>query len=403
MADAAMTDVVADLRIDRDRPRRRRRRWWYALGALAALLVLALVLHLANRPPSVAVAQVRLSRPGESATSLTASGYVASDRRSILAPKIPGRLDQLLVQEGQKVNKGDVIAKLDDADAQVGVERAIAFESQAVAQRAQAQARRVQADQQLARAQRLFQSGVIARSGLDDAQAESRAAIANERAATANVHAAQRQVALAKLQLQYTVVRAPFTGTVARKLADEGAVLAPAAIDQPDVGGIVELVDLSALEVDAEVSEDQLRKVRLGQSALVTLDAFPDQVFRAHVARIRPAIDRSKGTAVIKVVFDEPPAHALPDMTAKVAFLEHPVDQAALAPKKRVPASAVAKRNGQDVLWVVENGRARPLPVRILQRSGDEVELAEGPPPGAQVIVSPESDLSPGQAVRVQS
>jgi RND family efflux transporter MFP subunit len=348
------------------------------------------------------VAQVRLSRPGEAATTLTASGYVASDRRSILAPKIPGRLDRLFVQEGQRVKEGEVIARLDDADARVGVDRASAQEAQAVALRAQARARRIQADQRLGRAQRLFRGGVIAGAEREDAQAEAGAAIANEQAASANVRAAQRQVALARLQLQYTVVRAPFTGTVARKLADEGAVLAPAAIDQPNVGGIVELVDLAALEVDAEVSEDQLSKVRLGQPALVTLDAFPDQVYRARVSRIRPAIDRSKGTAVIKIAFDQPPAHALPDMSAKVSFLDHPVDEAALSPRRRLPGSAVIQRDGRTVLWVVKDGHTQLLPVQVVQRAGNEVELAEGPPAGAQVVVSPGKNLAPGQAVRVR-
>lgn len=403
MADVAMAEAVPDLRIDRDRPRRRRRKLWFLLLGVLALIAIAAAVLVARQPPKVAVAQLRLSRPAEAATTLTASGYVSSARRSVLAPKIAGRLDRLLVQEGQRVQQGEVIAKLDDADAQVGIQHAMAQQAVAEGQLAQAGARRTLAKHRLARTRRLVARGLASTAELQDAQSEAAAALANENAARASVTAARRQVTAAQLQLQYTIVRAPFTGTIARKLADEGAVLAPAAIEQENVGGIVELVDLSALEVDAEVSEDQLRKVRLGQPALVTLDAFPDEVYRAKVSRIRPAIDRSKGTAVVKVDFDRPPSRALPDMTAKVSFLSQPVSDEALAPKRRVPSSAVVEHDGQQVLWVVEQGRVRPVPVRVVARRGTEAELAEGPPPGASVVVSPPSNLSPGEAVRVQS
>lgn len=406
MAEAQAQRLNA-LRIDRSAAPRRKllRRWplWVGLAVVLALIVGAGVL---GRTPSVRVAEVREARPGEQQTELTAAGYVSSRRRSVIAPQVAGRLVEVAVDEGDAVKEGQVLARLDDRDARVASARAQA-ELQAASQRliaAQASATRARSD--LGRAERLAKAEVVTRANLEEAQATARASSAEEQAAAAQLIAARRSAEAAALQLSHSVVRAPFAGTVVRKLADEGAVLAPAALEQENIGGIVELVDLSALEVEAEVSEEQLPRIEVAQPALVFLDAYPDQAFPAKVRSIRPTIDRSKATAVVNVAFDEIPPGVLPDMGSRVAFLKEAVPPEALAKKDaalRVPASAVVGSGGQAAVWVVQDGRLKRQPVQVARKVGDEVALARGPAPGTQVVVSPEGNLRPGRKVKVKT
>lgn len=406
MAEAQAQRLNA-LRIDRSAAPRRKllRRWplWVGLAVVLALIVGAAVL---GRTPSVRVAEVREARPGEQQTELTAAGYVSSRRRSVIAPQVPGRLVEVAVDEGDAVKEGQVLARLDDRDARVASARAQA-ELQAASQRliaAQASATRARSD--LGRAERLAKAEVVTRANLEEAQATARASSAEEQAAGAQLIAARREAEAAALQLSHSVVRAPFAGTVVRKLADEGAVLAPAALEQENIGGIVELVDLSALEVEAEVSEEQLPRIKVGQPALVFLDAYPEQAFPAKVRSIRPTIDRAKATAVVNVAFDEIPPGVLPDMGSRVAFLKEEVPPEALAKKDaalRVPASAVVGSGGQAAVWVVQDGRLKRQPVQVARKVGDEVALVQGPAPGTQVVVSPEGNLRPGRKVKVKT
>lgn len=391
-----------------DRTRHAERRWGRRLIPLALLVLAALVVAIAivRRPPEVAVTQVRQARPGEQATRLSAAGYVAAKRRSILAPKIPGRLEKVLVEEGQAVREGQVVARLDQADAKVAVQQAEAQLRNAIARIGAARANLVKTQNDARRAQALYRGNAISRADLQTAQSARDAAAAELKAAIAQRGVAEEMARAARLNLEHTVIRAPFAGTVARKLADEGAVLAPAAITQQNVGGIIELVDLNTLDVEAEVSEDQLRNVRTGQPALIFLDAFPDHVFRAVTGTVRPAVDRSKATATVKVEFRDPPQGVLPDMAAKIAFLSQDVPPEQLANAQgrlRIPASAVIQRGGQPVVLAVENGRLRAEPVKVGERVGDEVALQAGPAVGAQVVTAPSDRLRPGARVRVKS
>ncbi|MBN1203867.1 MAG: efflux RND transporter periplasmic adaptor subunit [Myxococcaceae bacterium] len=405
-AQAARNQLEA-LRIDRSaHPRRRRLRRWLVPAVLLFLILVAVVLGIARRAPTVRVAEVREARPGEQQTELSAAGYVASKRRSIIAPLVPGRLVEVTVEEGDAVKQGQVLARLDDRDARVALLRAEAELRSAQARLAGAEAQALNAERTAIRTQRLAQGGAVAPAQLQDAEAANRTASAERRAVEAQLGAARRSVEAARLQLAHTVVRAPFAGTVARKLADEGAVLAPAALEQENLGGIVELVDLQALEVQAEVSEEQLSRIEPGQPALIFLDAFPDRVFRAKTGTVRPAIDRSKATAQVKVEFLTPPDGALPDMGAKVSFLSQEVPPEELDGEEedlRVPASAVVSVAGRPAVWVVKDGRLEHQPVRVGERREEEVVLEEGPPAGTQVVLAPDPRLRDGRRVKVQT
>lgn len=409
MAEAQAHNPLSALRIDRSAAplkRRRRLRWLLPALLLLALCALAAV-SFVRRAPTVRVAEVREPLPGEQQTELSASGYVDSRRRSVIAPQLAGRLVDVTVEEGEPVKEGQVIARLDDRDARVALLRAEAEVGAAVARLAAARAQSANAARTTQRTQNLAKQGVIPRAELLDVETAGQAALEELNAATAQLGAARRAWEAARLQLSHTVVRAPFTGTVARKLADEGAVLAPAALEGTNLGGIIELVDLDALEVEAEVSEEQLSRIRAGQPALIFLDAFPEKAFPARVGTVRPAIDRSKATATVMVRFDAVPEGALPDMGAKVSFLKEELPPGALdtrAQALRVPTAAVVDGEAGPAVWVVKDGLLDQQPVKVGERVGGEVSLVEGPPAGTQVVVAPDTRrLQEGRRVKVEA
>ncbi len=409
MAVAQAQNPLSALRIDRSAApmkRRRQLRWLIPLALLLALAALIAV-SAARRAPTVRVAEVREPLPGEQQTELSASGYVDSRRRSVIAPQIAGRLVDVTVEEGEPVKPGQVIARLDDQDARVALLRAEADVAAAAARLAAARAQAANAARTTQRTQSLARQGFIPQAQLLDVETAGQAAQEELNATAAQLDAARRARDAARLQLSHTVVRAPFAGTVARKLADEGAVLAPAALEGTNLGGIIELVDLDALEVEAEVSEEQLSRIRPGQPALIFLDAFPDAAFPARVGTVRPAIDRSKATATVMVRFDSVPQGALPDMGAKVSFLKEELPPGALdakARQARVPVAAVVQGEAGPSVWVVKDGLLDAQPVRVGERVGDEVSLVEGPPAGTQVVVAPDARrLEQGRRVKVEA
>nr|WP_225937344.1 efflux RND transporter periplasmic adaptor subunit [Myxococcus sp. RHSTA-1-4] len=400
---------MSALRIDRSAAplKRRRRMRWLVPALLLLAVVLLAAISLSRRAPTVRVVEVREPLPGEQQTELSAAGYVDSRRRSVIAPQIAGRLVDVTVEEGEPVKEGQVIARLDDRDARVVLERAEAEVRAAEARLAAARAQAANAQRTTARTRNLAKQGVIPSAELLDVETAGSAALEELNAARAQLLVVRRAREAARLQLSHTVVRAPFDGTVARKLADEGAVLAPAALEGTDLGGIIELVDLDALEVEAEVSEEQLSRIQTGQHALIFLDAFPDQAFPARVGTVRPAIDRSKATATVMVRFQSVPKGALPDMGAKVSFLREALPPGALDPKAlppRVPADAVVQGEDGPAVWVVKDEHLERQPVRVGQRVGDEVALVEGPPAGTQVVSAPDAKkLRPGRRVKVET
>lgn len=409
MTDVQTQTALNALRIDRSAAplkRRRKLRWLIPAALLFAVLVL-LGVSVARRALTVRVAEVREPLPGEQQTELSASGYVDSRRRSVIAPMIAGQLVKVAVEEGEPVEQGQVIARLDDRDARVVLDRVQAEVRAAEARLAASRAQGFNAERTTERTRTLARQGAVSRAQLLDVETAGRAALEALNLARAQLVVARRALEGARLQLSHTVVRAPFDGTVARKLADEGAVLAPAALSGTNLGGIVELVDLTALEVEAEVSEEQLSRIHADQPALIFLDAFPKRAFAGRVATVRPAIDRSKATATVMVRFQAVPQGALPDMGAKVSFLREPLPPEALdatSQPLRVPASAVVQDKEGSAVWVVKDARLVRQPVRVGARVGDEVSLVQGPPAGTQVVLGPDPRrLRDGRRVKVEA
>jgi RND family efflux transporter MFP subunit len=338
----------------------------------------------------VRLAPATMVSPGQSGAVLVASGYVVAQRKAAVASKGTGRLVYLGVVEGDRVRAGQVIARLEDADV-----RAQLAQARANLQLNQADLHNV--EQSLRRARALRDSDFTTPAGVDSAEArylQVRSGIA----------VAEAVVEGAEVALENTVIRAPFDGTVLSKNADVGEVVAPLAASAFSKSAVVTIADLRSLEVEADVSESNLEGVTVGQRCEIVLDAYPDQRYPGYVAMIVPTADRAKATVQVKVAFRSYDARVLPEMSAKVHFLPAELRAAGgdTQPRLAVPGGAVAERDGRTVVYVVEGGRAREIPVTVGKRLGGFVTVLQGLAAGALVIDSVGDRVRPGAKVKVQ-
>ncbi len=367
---------------------------------VAILVVLALLVAAAavwffvlapRRAIAVRTATVSATGGGTlSSAGISANGYVVARTRASVSAKILGRLATLPVHEGSRVRKGQVIATIESAD----------YEAQlAVARAAEAQfdAQLRQATRDLARAQDLRRQGLTADVDLENAQTR----LDVLRSQQASAHA---QTRLAEASLENTRVRAPFDGTVLRKDAEVGEIVAPSGAG----GGltrtaIATMADLGTLEVEVDVNEAYIAQIRGNQGARITLDAYPDTSFSGRVRQVVPTADRQKATVQVKVAILDHDPRILPEMGAKVLFVNDPEHTATASAPRRVmvPAAAVVQDGSGARVWVVENGKLVARSVDLGPAREDHIEVRGGLSGGESVVVHPPADLRNGARVRV--
>ncbi|MEJ5358742.1 MAG: efflux RND transporter periplasmic adaptor subunit [Desulfobacterales bacterium] len=378
---------------------RRKRRKRLAGAGVAFLAALGAGLYLLGfLRPAVAVRTTLVQEvlPSQALTLLSASGYVVADRKSAVASRLTGRLVELSVEEGSRLRRGEVIARLDRREAEAACERARRQLEAEMRRRDQLEAELTEAERDYGRKRALGARGTIAQGTLDQAEARFRALSAAVEASSASILAARAALREAEIVLEDTVIRAPFDAVVLTKNAEVGDILTPLAATADAKAAVVTIADLAALRVEVDVSESQIARVREGQSCEIRLDAYPETRFPGRVHRILPTADRSKAAVTVKVDFLARDERVLPEMSARVAFLSREPTPEEQAPRTAAPAAAVVSRGGRELVFRVERDRARESAVRTGKRFGDWVELLEGPPPGTRLVLSPPARLADG-------
>jgi RND family efflux transporter MFP subunit len=302
------------------------------------------------------------------------------------------------VDEGSVVKDGALIVELEAADAQAQLAQVRADIAAARAKVERARSDVSLAQIQLKRETALYEKQAGTQASMDDTRSRFEAAQTMLSSAQADVRSVEARQAAVAVALENTKVRAPFAGTVLRKLVEVGEVIPPFTLT-----GIVTLASLDELEVQADVAEAQFHKVKMGTPAEIILDAYPDRRYRGQVSDLRPMVDRSKASVTVKVRFTDPAPGVPPDMAATVSFLTKALDEQALkaAPKLIVPADAVVERDGRRVVFTIADDRAHALPVTVKGSFGDGgLELAEGPVTGTRVIRRPDSAVREGVAIK---
>lgn len=379
--------------------RGRRRRWTRIALLLLVLGGAALVAgRQLNGKPSVETATVALAYPAQNYTLLNATGYVVAQRKAALSSKATGRLEWLGVLEGSHVRQGEVVARLENRDVSASLAQARANVRVAQANLEQGQAELTDAEAAFRRSGELLARQFIASATYDAAQArlnKARASISSLRAAIA---AAAANAQAAQVALDQTVIRAPFDGVILTKSANVGDNITPFSSAADSKGAVVTIADMDTLEVEADVSEANLSKIRVDQPAEIQLDAFPELRLAGTVSRMVPTVDRSKATLLVKVRFAERDSRVLPDMSAKVAFLSQAVPAAERQPVTALPAAAIVTREGRQLAFVVEGDKLREAAVSSGRKIGELLEV-RGLKAGDKVVLAPAPALHGGQPV----
>jgi len=396
------------LRIDRSAPMRRGVGRWFVLAGLVLVVAGAAMAWRMLGPASAAevrLAPVRAQTggPGGGAV-LNATGYVTARRRATVSAEITGRVTEVNIEEGLAVALGQVVARLDDATFRAGLE--LARSSLGAARRTveEVRARLRLAELTFDRARRLVEGGVAQQEELDRAATEVEALRARAALEEARVVVAEREVELRRTELDKTVIRAPFAGVVISKDAQPGEMVSPAAAGGGFTRtGLCTIVDMASLEIEVEVNESYIARVRAGQRVEAQLDAYPDWRIPAHVITTIPAADRQKATVLVRVGFDGLDPRILPDMGIKVSFLEERAGGDA-APSQRlfVPRAAVRQDGGRDVVLVVADERVERRAVTLGAASADEIEVLAGLSASEQVVVEGKAELIDGARVRAR-
>ncbi len=403
---------LSKLRIDRDQPspgltRALRRALWLAGVALVFGGGLWAWLRRGSAVPVDVVTASLDGGGGEGAgaVSVVANGYVVARTKAAVSAKIPGRLASLAVSEGSEVRKGAVIARLDNADYVAAVEQANAQLASARATLTELAADRDELQREFVRTRDLRAQNPNLVSAQDAEGAESRARQGEARvhAQEARVDAAAAAVRFAQANLENTYVRAPFAGTVLRKEAEVGEVVAPSVGGGLTRGAVVTMADLATLEVEVDVNEAYIARVKGGQRARITLDAYPDTAFRGSVRQVVPTADRQRATVQVKVSILDHDPRILPEMGAKVEFLEDAEPAATAARRITVPAAAVRSENGRAVVWVVRNDRVERREVDAGPVSGNLREIRSGLSGGELLVVGGLESPRDGQRVRART
>ena len=390
-----LKEALDSLRIDRsraDESRPGRRRLWFGLGLGLLAVVVALVWLTRPRPVPVRTAVVEAAGATAGPTAvLNASGYVTARREATVSSKVTGKVAEVLIEEGMRVEQGQVLARLDDSQARLSV--ALAEASLVAAERRvpETAARLAEARLRQGRAADLRRQGVSAQAEVDAVDAEVAALAAQLETLRAQVEVSRREVALARQNLEDTVIRAPFAGVAISKNAQPGEMISPMSAGGFTRTGISTIVDMTSLEVEVDVNEAYIQRVSPGQKAIATLDAYPEAPIPAHVITTIPAAEREKATVKVRIGFDQLDARILPDMGVKVAFLGDSGSGAARR-SVRVARSALRGPLGSEFVWAVEGERLERRAVRLGPGDSDPAEIVAGLAAGERVVIEgPES------------
>lgn len=405
-------DLLKSLKIDRSAPPppASRKALWIVLGVVALVLLLALggwLFFNRDRGVEVSTATVQAlgSGGGAAASVLDASGYVTARRMATVSSKITGRVREVLIEEGQRVDAGQVMATLDPIDADAQRSLSAAQLGAARSQIAGVQARLKEAEANAARLGSLVRQQLVSKSQYDQAVAQRDALRAELLTAQRNARVAADGLRIADIGVDNTVVRAPFTGVVTAKAAQPGEIVSPLSAGGGFTRtGIGTIVDMDSLEIEVEVGEAFIGRVQPKMPVEATLNAYPDWKIPAEVIAIVPTADRGKATVKVRVALKAKDARIVPDMGVNVSFLEAPRPAQAAAPRGvRVPAGAIARRDGGDVAFVVageQDDRVEQRAVKVGRTLGDGREVLAGLRAGDEVVLDPPAGLQDGGRIR---
>jgi RND family efflux transporter MFP subunit len=395
-------EAIGKLKIDKSAFQRgngSKKRWAYLLVALL-LGTAAFVWGIERKGVRIELATVSQVFPTQTFTLLNASGYVVAQRKAAVASKMTGRLEWIGVQEGSKVSGGQIIARLENRDTDAVVHQGVAGVQNAKANLDQVKAELDDAGLSYERQKEMIKQGIVSRAEFDTAESHYKRVRASVAAAEAAVRVAESSLQGARVSYDYSLIRAPFDAVVLTKNADVGDIITPLGAAANAKAAVVTIADLSSLQVEADVSESNLDKVKTGQPCEITLDALPQARFKGVLQTIVPTADRTKASVMVKVRFLDGDPRILPEMSAKVAILSRPATAEDQKSKITLNPAAIVRVNDRDVVYLLDKSHVRLVPVTVGGRFGELTEVS-GVKPGDKVALRPLNKLKDGKKVSV--
>jgi RND family efflux transporter MFP subunit len=401
------SELLKELRIDRSAPRHSRSRA-RLIGTLVGVLVLVAggLSWFAARPVPLSV-QVAVARDAGQGPGpvLDASGYVTARRQATVSAKITGKVTEVLIEEGQQVKEGDVLARLDDTEAKAQLSLSQAQLTAARSQLAEVRALLVQAERDYDRQQELLRRELVAEQSMDAARAQRDMVRARLGNLEEQVRVAQESVAVARVQVDNTEIRAPFSGVVVAKSAQPGEMISPISAGGGFTRtGIGTIVDMDSLEIQVDVNESFINRVAPGQPVEAVLNAYPDWKIPGEVIAIIPTADRNKATVKVRVALRQKDRRIVPDMGVRVSFLSAPSAPGtppAGGAGVLVPAAAVRVEGKAGIVFVVADDKVQRRSVTLGQSVGPDRQILTGLSAGERVVLSPSASLGDGTAVKL--
>jgi len=406
-------DLLKELRIDRKPPAAApppsgRKRWLVVAIVVAALLALGAwaLFGRANAIEVRTAPAVALGNASAQASVLDASGYVVARRMATVSAKITGKVKEIMIEEGMRVEAGQIMATLDPIDANAQRTLSTAQMQAARSQVGGVQAQLQEAEANARRLDTLVRQQLVSRAQYEQAVASRDALRAQLQTAQRNAQVAGNQLAIADLGVDNTIVRAPFAGVVIAKAAQPGEIVSPLSAGGGFTRtGIGTIVDMESLEVEVEVGEAFIGRVQPKMPVEATLNAYQDWKIPAEVIAIIPTADRGKATVKVRIALKEKDPRIVPDMGVKVSFLEaaQPQQPAEKPKGVRVPSAAVVERDGAQVAFVVNaDDTAELRRLKVARTQGSDAQVSEGLSAGEAVVLDPPAELKDGTKVKLQ-
>ena len=405
------TETLGSLRIERSvQPSGggsgRRIRIWSAVAAVlvAAVIAAVFVFGVKTTEVTTVTAEAQSTGPSLGNAVLNASGYVVARRMSTVSSKVTGKIAEIFVEEGMAVEKDQVLARLDPINSQTMLTMARRELEASRRNLAEIEVRLAEARRNLTRNEALVQQQLISQTALDASKAEVNALAARLAASQAQVEVAESALAIRQIDYQDLEVRAPFAGVVISKDAQPGEMISPMSSGGFTRTGIATIVDMDSREVEVDVNESYINRVKNDQRVEATLDAYPDAPLAARVINIVPTADRTKATVKVRIGFEQLDSRILPDMGIKVRFLDdQPAPAANAGPRIRVPAAAVQREGDNAYVWVVSEGRAERRAVTVGAESEGSIEVRAGVASGDELVSPVVQGLEDGGKVKLKA
>jgi RND family efflux transporter MFP subunit len=374
---------------------------WFAAAVGLLLLCVGVVFALRGRVPEVEVVAAQATG-GTRSVLLNASGYVTPRRRATVAAKVTGRVTQMLAEEGMRVQEGQLLATLDDSDAKARFNSAVADRDATRATLADLRVNLVDAERELKRTDELRRGGVSSQQALDAATTRVESLRARITQTERQVQAAEARVAMAQQDVDNCTIRAPFAGIIVSKDAQRGEMVSPVSAGGGFTRtGIATIVDMNSLEVEVDVNESYIARVKPGMPVTSVLDAYPEWQIPSKVRTVIPTADRQKATVKVRISFEKLDPRILPDMGVKVNFLgdQEPQRQSAIV---TVPKIAVRQDQGAAIVWAYRDEKVERRAVRLGGARGNDQEVLAGVNAGDQVVTSGFEELKDGQKAQIK-